>query len=398
MKVNLTKAETAALMDKFKSKRVGKIKYAEFLDALGLGEEGGGDDEEDEEESEEEDEDRAGKKKKKKKKKKGSRKKDGDFAAMVRKEINRMARGGKGKPKLKSVFNTFDRNGNSKLSVREFKRALSKMGFEFSSSEMARLMERLDEDGDEQISWKEFERFSRLAADGSDGEDGCGSDEDEDDDMITTEEMRTLIKKQFKKLSRAGDAPNVKRVFSRLDIDSSDYISKREFKKACEDMGFEFSSGEMKSFLKKFDKKDNGKIHYAGFVKLAKGDDDDDDSEAGDADVDDLALMVRKELKRLTKSSRGPPKVRKVFEDLDSNGNGTISKREFKNGLRDMGFKFKMTEMDDLMDYLDGDGNGLIDFEEYEKVRESMRKRQWGARSERREERSDEALRRDCAA
>ena len=163
LKVNLTKSETAALMEKFKSKRIGKIKYVEFLNALGLGEDDGDDDDDDDEEEEEEDseEGETGKKKKKKKKKKSTRKKDGEFAAMVRKEINRIARDAKGKPKLKTVFGTFDRNGNGKLSSREFKRALSKMGFEFDSGELTRLIERLDEDGDEHISWKEVRRVKK---------------------------------------------------------------------------------------------------------------------------------------------------------------------------------------------------------------------------------------------
>ena len=370
LKISLTKSESAALMDKFKSRRIGKVKYTEFLKALGLGE---GDDEEEEqdEESEEESEDEGKKKKTRGKgKDKDKKKKDGDFAAMVRKEINKIARGGKGKPKLKSIFKTFDRNENGTLSSKEFKKALIKMGFEFTSGQLSRLINRLDEDGDDQISWKEFERFSKMSTDGGEDSEEVEGSESEEEEVMSNDDMKKVIQKQLKKMSRRGEKPNVRRAFSRADRDDEDFLTKRQFKKCIEAMGFEFDSDDLKGITKKLDKKDKGKIYYALFVKYAKiGDDDDDSGDDGrEVDVDDLALMVRKELRRVTKSNSGPPKVRKTFEEFDRDGNGSLSPREFKKALTRMDFKFKTDEQDRLIDYLDSDGDGRIDFKEFEKL------------------------------
>ncbi|GMH77661.1 hypothetical protein TrRE_jg7069 [Triparma retinervis] len=376
LKINLTKSESSALMDKFKSRRIGKIKYTEFLKGLGLGESEDDDEDDMDDENDDDDEEEVGSKKSKKKdkdkdkdKEKNKKKKDGDFAAMVRKEINRMSRKGKTKPKFKTVFKTFDKDDNGTLSAREFKRALIKMGFEFTSGQLTRLIDRLDEDGDDSISWKEFERFSKMNTGGDDSEE---ESEESEEEKMSNDEMKKLIQKQMKKMGKRGDKPNVRRGFTRADRDEEDFLTKRKFKKCVEDMGFEFDSDDLNGIIKKLDKKGKGNVYYGAFVKYAKVDDDGSGDESGDderrADVDDLALMVRKELRRLTKSEKGPPKLRRTFEEFDRDGSGSLNAREFKKALTKMGFKFKTDEIDRLLDYLDSDGDGRIDFKEYESL------------------------------
>ena len=370
MKVVLTKKETTALMDKFGGKKNGRIKYDEFLKGLKLS------DEESESESESESEDSASDseeettksaRKKGKKSSKRSKSSDGDVAKMVRKEIVRLSRQDK-KPKLKSVFKTFDKNGNGKLSLREFKRALTKMEFKFSTSQVEKLTERLDEDGDGEISWKEFERFSKVDV----SSDSDNDNENESDDSSSSEnemsknDLKKVVVKQMKKLIKRGERPKVKKVFSRLDVEGGDFVSKRDFKRGLQDLGFEFDANVVKQMLKKFDKKKDGKIYYLQFEKMSRVEDEEEEA----TDIDDVALMVRKELKRIMRKSGdnaflSKKTVKKEFKRADSNGDGTLSAREFKKCVASLGFKFKTDEIDKLVDYLDSDGDGTLNFEEF---------------------------------
>ena len=78
---------------------------------------------------------------------------------------------------------------------------------------------------------------------------------------------------------------------------------------------------------------DNGSVDYEEFAYfLTRGDEDDkesgseDDSEDSENEFDELVETVKKEFKRITKSSRGPPRIRQTFEEIDVNGDGSLSK------------------------------------------------------------------------
>ena len=406
MRVVLNKSETVALMDKFGGKKNGRIKYTEFLKALKLSEsedededdeeEGSSDDYSDNSDEESDSESERGRKKKskqedvrkstKKNKSKSDSKsksksksdsksrdrksKDGDIAKMVRKEILRMGKSNKKKPKIKSVFEGLDRNGNGNLTEREFKKGLKNMGFEFSESQVEKLLERLDEDGDGQISWKEFERFSRPDRSESDSEENDDKNESSsEEEGMSSEEIKKVVAKGMKKLIKKGEKPKVKKTFERLDVEDGGFVSKRDFKRALSDMGFEFESDVVKGLLKKFDKKGDGKIYYLGFEKLTRV--EDEGGEERETDIDDIALMVRKELKRmLAKDGEKIKKsmVKKEFERADVNGDKNLGAREFKKVITRLGFKFKTAEVDKLLDYLDEDGDGEIVYPEFENL------------------------------
>ena len=83
------------------------------------------------------------------------------LADKLRRQIRKLAR--KKSWKLEKVFKKFDANGDGTLSRKELKRALDAMGFsdqnDVTGVEVRGLMEYLDTDRDNKISFEEFEKF-----------------------------------------------------------------------------------------------------------------------------------------------------------------------------------------------------------------------------------------------
>jgi Ca2+-binding EF-hand superfamily protein len=53
------------------------------------------------------------------------------------------------------------------------------------------------------------------------------------------------------------------------------------------------------------------------------------------------------------------------FMSMDKNGDGNLSKQELKDGLRQMGFQFDANELDKMFDEVDLDGNNELDIQEF---------------------------------
>ncbi|PIC36046.1 hypothetical protein B9Z55_015189 [Caenorhabditis nigoni] len=60
--------------------------------------------------------------------------------------------------------------------------------------------------------------------------------------------------------------------------------------------------------------------------------------------------------------------IREAFKIFDRDGNGVITANEFKLFMINMGMCFDECEVEEMMNEVDCDGNGEIDYEEFVKI------------------------------
>ena len=61
-------------------------------------------------------------------------------------------------------------------------------------------------------------------------------------------------------------------------------------------------------------------------------------------------------------------KVMDLFREWDENGDGNVSKKEFRRAMGLLGFDVPKTEIDALFDAFDPDGSGAMEFKELQKM------------------------------
>ena len=61
-------------------------------------------------------------------------------------------------------------------------------------------------------------------------------------------------------------------------------------------------------------------------------------------------------------------KVLALFKEWDEDGDGTVSKREFRRAMPLLGLKAPKEHLDALFDSFDPDGSGIIDYDEFRKI------------------------------
>jgi len=57
-----------------------------------------------------------------------------------------------------------------------------------------------------------------------------------------------------------------------------------------------------------------------------------------------------------------------LFHEWDTNGDGTVTKKEFRKAMPVLGFDAPKEEVDALFDQFDNDGSGLMGFKELQKM------------------------------
>eukprot|EP01052_Picozoa_sp_SAG31_P030497 SAG31_NODE_3132_length_4639_cov_3.668502_3_plen_394_part_00 len=74
---------------------------------------------------------------------------------------------------------------------------------------------------------------------------------------------------------------------------------------------------------------------------------------------------LRKRKSRDERLDRERERVRSMFDRIDSDGNGSIDRDEFKLLLAELGLFFSLEELDDSFDVIDDDGNGEVEYAEF---------------------------------
>jgi Ca2+-binding EF-hand superfamily protein len=187
-----------------------------------------------------------------------------------------------------------------------------------------------------------------LPAEGPGGDVAGGGDEPE----MSLDEVETIIQDLFHK----------------YDGDGNGYLDPTEFKSLMQDLQqrMEFPKDEIYRFLAEADMNEDGKIEYEEFIPLAlqivQGMYAKKRLEQHISDIDqhaeDLLVhgMSRDELTELVGS---------IFERMDQDGSGTLSKAEFATALTSMELGLTRREINTVMFQIDQDGDGGVSYREF---------------------------------
>jgi len=128
-----------------------------------------------------------------------------------------------------------------------------------------------------------------------------------------------------------------KDVFNLLDRDGNGEISIQELE------AIEYLKGtKVKDMIKKFDLDGNGTLNFYEFTTLMS--------------------------KNMKQGAYDNSELRRAFDTIDDDRNGTISAQEIREHMSKLGYQMSQAEAAEMVRDVDGDGDGRIDFGEFTKL------------------------------
>ena len=145
----------------------------------------------------------------------------------------------------------------------------------------------------------------------------------------------------------------------------------------------ELSAADVSIIFNKYDLDGDGYIEYVEFMKLVdfkprvntRENDRDRDRDRDRDDmlrsqlqekIDDLVSRIRRRLEdTLGSSANSGSRLKQVFEEIDDNDSGSLSKRELGKALEQLRVDVTSREIDLLFDRFDEDNSGELDYKEF---------------------------------
>jgi Ca2+-binding EF-hand superfamily protein len=159
--------------------------------------------------------------------------------------------GGKTNParRLKEAFARFDRNGDGKISHREFKDGMTDLKIDLSRGETEQVLRRFDADNSGFLDYGEFMDLLQF----------------DTGELLSPKETTALVEKIRRKLeddlgSEANSARRIKEVFSDIDVDGSNSINQQELVEALRALKIRLKGHEASSILAKFGDEKTGEV------------------------------------------------------------------------------------------------------------------------------------------
>ncbi|XP_063697891.1 troponin C-like [Culicoides brevitarsis] len=133
--------------------------------------------------------------------------------------------------------------------------------------------------------------------------------------------------------------------FNAYDVDNTGSISTEVVGEILETLDVKLTEDELDDIIDEFDEDESGELDFNEFIELAKR------FIEPEEDYDNL----RKEL-------------REAFMLYDKDARGYLTLDTFKEILRELDGAIPEEEIDDIVDEIDADGSGTVDFEEFMEV------------------------------
>lgn len=154
---------------------------------------------------------------------------------------------------------------------------------------------------------------------------------------------------------------SLRRAFDFFDLDQSDTIEKKELNHVLRALGHEFTTEELDEEMARADLDQNGQLDFHEFVAFVK------------------RQLVQKQF---LLSKRREMEIRQAFQSLDNDKNGVLDEKEFEYLIyKVLGVELSVEEQDALLDFVDENGDGNINEDEFiafMRVMEEFHKSQGG--------------------
>eukprot|EP00574_Skeletonema_japonicum_P003347 CAMPEP_0201726590 /NCGR_PEP_ID=MMETSP0593-20130828/9952_1 /ASSEMBLY_ACC=CAM_ASM_000672 /TAXON_ID=267983 /ORGANISM="Skeletonema japonicum, Strain CCMP2506" /LENGTH=150 /DNA_ID=CAMNT_0048218103 /DNA_START=75 /DNA_END=527 /DNA_ORIENTATION=+ len=136
------------------------------------------------------------------------------------------------------------------------------------------------------------------------------------------------------------EVEDLKEAFNMFDVDGGGSISRDELKGVMKKLGSDPTDDEIQAMISSVDDNGDGEIDFEEF----------------------LVLMSAKK-----KNSKDDPdkELKDAFKVFDADGSGTISKAELMQLMKSLGQNLSEGELTAMMDEVDTDKSGEIDFKEF---------------------------------
>ena len=142
-------------------------------------------------------------------------------------------------------------------------------------------------------------------------------------------------------------------LFTLLDADGSGSIDYRELNKKLRKDALQLGSRNKSPLRKR-----SGSPSKSTSFTLGDVDGDGD----GQVDSDEMVAALKKALRE------NATRIIDLFKEWDEDGDGTVSKKEFRKAMPMLGLEVPALEVDALFDSWDPDGSGMLELKELTRV------------------------------
>eukprot|EP00466_Bigelowiella_natans_P016731 jgi/Bigna1/89126/estExt_fgenesh1_pg.C_440052 len=135
---------------------------------------------------------------------------------------------------IKEAFTLFDTNHTGTINVRELKAAMRALGFQLKREEVKKMLDDIDKDGNSEIT---LDEFTNMMA---------------------------------QKMPLRDTKEEILKVFKLFDVDNSGYITLKNLRRICQELGEQLSEQDMAEMIEEADRDQDGQISPDEFYRVMK--------------------------------------------------------------------------------------------------------------------------------